>query len=108
VASQEQIITDKNTKLQTEFGGYHRSVSVSPKVIEFWTDPGYSNIFLENYSISQVELNGGELRVTVSGDAYETVVTDQTIKQKVNVDLSPKNGKHPDSKTLTIRLVLAK
>jgi hypothetical protein len=81
---------------------------VGPKVIEFWTDPGYSNVFLSDYTIKDVELKGGELSVTVSGDAYETDVTDQTAKQQIDADLSPKDGKHPDSKTLTVRLVLAK
>lgn len=81
---------------------------MGPKIIEFWTDPGYSNVFLENYTIKNVELKGGELSVTVSGDAYETEVTDQTAKQQVDVDLTPKDGKHPESKTLTIRLVLKK
>lgn len=77
-------------------------------MIEFWTDPGYSNVFLENYNITNVEFKGGELSVTVSGDAYETEVTDQTAKQQVDVDLTPKDGKHTESKTLTVRLVLKK
>jgi len=66
VASDTRIVTDENTKLQTDFGAYYKGISVHPKSIEFWTTPGNPNIILEDYIVSNVEMNGGELRVSLS------------------------------------------
>ncbi len=54
-------------------------------------------------------MEGGELRIVVDGESYETDVTDDAAKQQWDINVSPNDqGVHPASKTLTIRLVLAK
>lgn len=106
VASNTLVVTDENTKLHVDFWGDYSSVNVRPGNIEFWTPPGYSNIILENYTVSQVDMAGGQLSITLVGDEYETKVTDQTEKQKTWANFSPKNWKHTGTKTLTLRLTL--
>jgi len=39
---------------------------------------------------------------------YETVVTDQTAKQQLDANLSPRDGKTPGTWTVKVRLMLAK
>lgn len=111
IASDDRIITDKNTQLQVDKKGgiwYFSSASVNKKNIEFSTADGTPNIILENYAVSKVEMKGGELRVSISWDLYETEVTDNTAKQKVSANFSPKDGKKPGTWTIILRLMLAK
>lgn len=54
VISRERVITDKHTKLRSDFGEYYPSVSVGSKHIEFWTTDGNPNIILQDYTIAQV------------------------------------------------------
>jgi hypothetical protein len=109
IQSNKRIITDENTKLHIDSGrGNFSNITVNPNIIEFWTTQGNPNIILENYSVSDVQMQWGELSVTVSWDMYETVVTDQTAKQQLDANLSPRDGKTPGTWTVKVRLMLAK
>ena len=74
LTSEDRSVTDENTKLKisTNFWKDIGALSCQGDQLEITTDARSPNRILRNFSLSQVELKGGELTVSFSWTEFET------------------------------------
>lgn len=106
LTSEDRIVTDENTKLKisTNFWKDIGALSCQGDQLEITTDARSPNRILRNFSLSQVELKGGELTVSFSWTEFETEA--RADKEQLSASLGTTEV-WPATYSISVGLVLA-